>query len=185
MFRTLEKCKNTTHGVLKIMSSFQTLTDAVFYDILILIIANSIVLSKGMHPNNVIGLSPRQSIGCRFFPIPFSISTNNNGTKHLKLKDVALNAFMTFESKMRDWAILAGRILKCFSQENMGQNTVWSGIHDIACTGNIVSGDVILFKRANFSHRGTRPFIVTLIAHSIDDLNLYRNNNFSFISEMR
>ena len=37
---------------------------------------------------------------------------------------------------------------------------------------------------ANFSHRVTRPFIVTLIAHSIDDLNLYRTN-FSLISEMR
>ena len=76
--------------------------DAVFYDILVLITANSILLSKGMHPNNVIGLSECQSVGCRLFPIPFSISTNNIGTEHLKVKDGALNAFMTFESKMRD-----------------------------------------------------------------------------------
>ena len=54
---------------------------------------------------------------------------------HLSAKDSILNAFTTFESKTCDWRILAGGILKSFSQENRGQNTVRSGIHDIACTG--------------------------------------------------
>ena len=36
-------------------------------------------------------------------------------------------------------------------------------------------GQVNVCLVANFSHRVTRPFIVILIAHSIDDLNLYRN----------
>ena len=59
-----------------------------------------------------------------------------------KQTDSALNAFTTFESKMHDWRILAGGILKCLSQENRGQNTVKSSIYDIACAGNIVSGDI-------------------------------------------
>ena len=59
---------------------------------------------------------------------------------HLSAKDSILNAFTTFESKTCDWRILAGGILKSFSQENRGQNTVRSGIHDIACTGANLTG---------------------------------------------
>ena len=59
---------------------------------------------------------------------------------HLLAKDSTLNAFTTFESKTCDWRILAGGILKSFSQENRGQNTVRSGIHDIACTGANLTG---------------------------------------------
>ena len=37
-------------------------------------------------------------------------------------------------------SLIAGGILKSFSQENRGQNTVRSGIHDIACTGVSLTG---------------------------------------------
>ena len=62
--------------------------------------------------------------------------------EHLALSEGAVNAFPTFGSKTRDRRILARGILKCFSQENMGQNIVRSGIHDIASTGNIATEDI-------------------------------------------
>ena len=65
----------------------------------------------------------------------------------------------------------------------MGQNIVRSGIHDIASTGNIVTEDIyrseleparirpVVYLVVCFSCRVTGPFIVTLIAHSVDVLN--------------
>lgn len=67
---------------------------------------------------------------------------NNAEDRRASLSEGALNAFPTFESKTRDWRILAGGIVKCFRQENIGQNIVRSGIHDIASTGNIVTEDI-------------------------------------------
>ena len=37
---------------------------------------------------------------------------------------------------------LLEEIVKCFRQENIGQNIVRSGIHDIASTGNIVTEEI-------------------------------------------
>ena len=109
---------------------------------------------------------------------------NNAEDRITSPSEGALNAFPTFESKTRDWRILAGGILKCFRQENIGQNIVRSGIHDIASTGNIVTEDIywselepagirpVVYLVVCFSCRVTGPFIVyTLIAHSVNVLN--------------
>ena len=65
----------------------------------------------------------------------------------------------------------------------MGQNIVRSGIHDIASTGNIVTEDIycseleparirpVVYLVICFSCSVTGPFIVKLIAHSVDVLN--------------
>ena len=63
-----------------------------------------------------------------FYGETYSELINNDEDRRASLSEGALNAFPTFGSKTRDWRILAGGILKCFSQENMGQNIVRSGM---------------------------------------------------------
>ena len=99
---------------------------------------------------------------------------NNAEDRIASLSEAALVAFPTFESNTRDWRILAGGVLKCYSQENIGQNIVRSGIHDTVSTGNIVTEDIywsklepatirpVVYLIVCFSCGVTRLFIVPL-----------------------